>query len=87
MHELARRAYKIKRYMKKDRLAIKKTFDCQTSFYKKSDESKPYFTISTSGTVKFDILQLAIFVSFVILLFSSVALFIKLCKLIKNARD
>lgn len=77
---ITRKVCRFKRLLKKDRLAIKKTFDCKTSLYKKSDENKPYLTISTNGSIKFDMLQLAIAVGFILLSMSAIALTMKLWK-------
>ncbi|NLK39036.1 MAG: hypothetical protein GX303_02140 [Clostridiales bacterium] len=84
MNEMTRKFYRLKRLMKKDRLAIKKTFDFQTSLFKKSNEDKPYLTLSAKGSIKFDILQLAICLSCIFLIISSVALTIKLRSYAKN---
>lgn len=87
MNDLTRKICRLKRFLRKDRLAIKKTFDCQTSLYKKSNEDKPYLTLSANGTVKFDLLQLAIGIGCIVLLLSSVALTIKLCRSIGHSKD
>ncbi len=58
--------------LKKDRLAVKKDFDFKTSFFKKSEEDKPYLTLSAKGTLKFDTFQLCL--AALCVLVSSVAL-------------